>query len=890
MTSAFLSGAGGDPNSLVFNTLLNRTQNLSADIDQTTFGNLVNVPGTLNVTGSVSNSKGNVIIEDNLDINGSLGLDNKLKSITVTNRDLALCDSNGNGLPGMDPNADSLTNEIWGPTVFNSEITLDRKLNPGNPTDTLGNALNIYNQYQQPYYDADGTVHPALTRFQWGHDAQSKGGAVMQLFQYYGPGHWANKFTIDAVENFSSEHKAISQTMPMSQLITTPSVLQNSISTTGSIGTIVNVNFDVDTLNTGLPIPGQTVTIRATPAGLSVTNAKILTVEYVVGAPNASAHTITYEFNSTAGDLTSTSVDYVYYGPGVYGDGQYGYVTYNNGPIPVVGQTVTILAQPSSLSITNAVIVYIGNTANGKELAFEYPVGTSFPTITPATIITSVEIGPGNVGENPNYGKSGFFGIHTSNPQVPLDVTGDFIIREEASEYPLVFTYSDISANEATFLVSNPYQGGTYVIPMLHCLTVEQMIYFYDHNLLFPYMQFDLTSGHTTWFAADAEPCLDIRNQKGTPQFNFFKSDGTTPLFQIDQATNSVTFDLLVFDTEKTTWYNTASLKCLEIKNNTATPEIIMYQTNGTDSLFGVSQAVNTVAIGGTTSINGNTTWYDLAATKFVEILSQQTNAAITILKSDGVTPLFKADQNGNVITMNGTIAAEGNTTWLNASSAKCVEIKSKEVTPEINFYRTDGTTALLNINQATNTITFNGTVNGLPSSTGDVLAFYSTASKSDTLGTHNAVLPTLNYNGALATGAYPGTGMTANAYGYGFPGNETLGLWVTDWTTTGYITYGGTTVGKPASKMFYLDGNVQLRASGPMTVTFNIIVTHGGTPYSIFKELYGLGAPSSTYSGYGNITFAVPVILQTNSTVQCNFELAGNNFVVGTWNLCIRG
>ena len=541
--SNYLGSPGGDASSLVLNTLLIRTQNQSGTDTTTEFTKTLKSSSVLEAAGVISNSgSGTVVVDGNLDVQGKVGAGKTISQVISTNRDLSLCDTNANGNVGTNPNGASSTNIFMGPTDFYSSITVDRRVNPSDPNDTLGGVLGLYNQYQDPYYDSLGGVHGASTLFQWGHDpAIGNSACVMQLYNYYGPGHYHNRFEIDCTDNYLSSNKAISQTMPLKSLITTPSVLQNSISTTNNIGTITNVNYFTDTLKSGLPQVGQTVTISATPSTLNVTNALILSVTPIAGG-GGTRHRITYQFNSSSLSATSTAVQYVYYGPGISASGNEGSIIFNNGPVPLVGQTVTVLAQPASLNVTNAVITAVGTSGTGQYLTFNYPSPTTFGEVTHATVITAISIGPGHVGTNTNYGEQGFFGIHTSLPKAPLDITGDVVIREVTSSRPLFFTQST-PAGDAKVIISDPFVSSP-TTPLTTFDVTNQLVLIANRDQpTIPFTQFDCSNGHTTWFDSTGNSILDLASQSAPSQLNFFKVDGETPLFQIDQATNTVTIN-----------------------------------------------------------------------------------------------------------------------------------------------------------------------------------------------------------------------------------------------------------------------------------------------------------------------------------------------------------
>lgn len=527
------SGAGGDPTALVFNSLIAKTQNVVADsTPSTTYTGTVAIP-TLNVTGKIENTTGAVVVDDDLEVTGKLGAAKSIKAFTVANRNLSLLDANNNGLPGTDPNADQTPTLFMGDTIMESQLLIDRKLRPSDVFDLFGPALQIKNRFQPPYYLSDGTVKPALTLSQIGHDASS---LSMNLYKYYGPGHFQNSFTIDSMSNFDSVTPAFKLSMRTKSLITTPSVLQNSITTSGNVGTITNVNYYTDTLKSGRPQVGQTVTISATPSTLNVTNALILSVT-PVSSSTGTAHTITYEFNSTAGNLTSTAVQYVYYGPGISATGSTGTVKFSPGPMPLVGQKIKILAQPASLNIDNALIesVTLGSTPS---LTFTY--SSPFTNPTSATVITSVDLLTGTVGTNTSYGSLGNLGIHTQAPEAPLDVTGDVVFREVTTNKPLLSTKT-VPGESVTcnMYVNDPFSEVQF--PFIDFDVKNEVLKINSRVTNTDMVRFDSEAGVTTWLNPDDTKVIDIQALEPPSHFTFYQSDGETPLFKCDQSNNSVT-------------------------------------------------------------------------------------------------------------------------------------------------------------------------------------------------------------------------------------------------------------------------------------------------------------------------------------------------------------
>lgn len=534
------ASGGGTPSSFVINSLIQRTQNLSSNApDDSVFTGTVHIP-YLDVTKGIRRDPSTepLTVLGDVNIDGKLGLDNGLKQIIVTNRDLSLCDANGDGLPGTDPNAGEATNIFWGPTTFRSGLEIIYAQNPSNFYNTYGSIMNAYNPKQKTYYNAFGVPFPANTLYQFGHDFDTySGGMSSQLFQFYGSGHYRNRLILDCAKNYGSSTPNFVLTMPLRSLITTASVTPTSITTSGNVGTITNVNYFNDNQNTGRPVPGQTVTIDALPVELNVTNAIILTVTPVVSLC-PTAYTMTYQFLA-GGTFTSTSISSVYLGPGVTTiDGTTGTVVFSQGPVPLIGQNISVTAFPTSLSVTGAVVQSV---TLGAPSTLTYNLAAPTTPGTTATSITEVIMQDGVLGSNVNYGSLGKIGIHTDNPQVPFDVTGDFVFREVTSSNALISTVTDPIATTCHFYVNDPFNAFVQPAIFMDWDLKNQTVSYISRVTGTTMMRIDCLNGIQYYLNPDNSKFMQISCLDAPSALTCFKNDGVTTLFQVDQDTDTIT-------------------------------------------------------------------------------------------------------------------------------------------------------------------------------------------------------------------------------------------------------------------------------------------------------------------------------------------------------------
>lgn len=580
------SAGGGDYSTLVINTLINRTQNIiyADSTPTTTFQGSVSIP-SLRITDSVTNSPNPLSFVGDVNINGVLGNDKNLKGLIVGNRDFTKCDANGDGLPGTDPNANQVTNTIWGPSTFHTAVTIDKRQNPADAFNVFGLGLEVKNTSATPYPSIFGAPQAALTAFNVGHDGTNAGAEFNQTFFYYGPGHYRNKVSMDSSDNIFATTPALTITMPTRSLISSLSVMTgNYITTSGNVGTVQRINAFKDQFGVGTPVPGMTLTISAEPAELNVTNAIIISVIPKAGS-TTNEFDLTYEFNA-GGTYTSTKINYVYIGPGVYGSGSTGTVVFPKGPKPLVGQKISVLAQPTSLNITDGTILTVTEGPNTSSLTY----ALSAPLSTPVTAvaITSVILKPGTVGSNSNYGGQGNLGIHTLTPKASLDVTGDVIFREVTTNNPMVqiTTIPHPGASpECTMTIQNPFDPIQPSVFVEYDLANQLIKYRNSVNDTVMY-QVDASTGYQTYYNPNGSKVIDIACLSAPSRFTFYQTNGLDYLFKVDQETNTVS----IASTATFTFpMDTITTKHLQVNDSSNIPFLIadngittFYKSDGT--------------------------------------------------------------------------------------------------------------------------------------------------------------------------------------------------------------------------------------------------------------------------------------------------------------------
>lgn len=370
-------------------------------------------------------------------------------SVQVVNRDLTLCDSSGDGLPGTVPNSGYDYFKVWGYSDFYSQLNIVRKQNPGDIWNYLGPSLQITNPQSKPWFRADGRFMPSYTTTQFGRDFVDGISSSMQQFISYGRGNYKNRLVTDANSLMASPFSSFCIRMPTTSL----DVDANGVVPVGGVKVISNVLVVVinSNGNTG-PIPsvGQTITVDAVPTSLNVTNAIINSVVAGTGGT-----TTVYAGAPATPNATSTAVNSVYFGPRLVADGSnVASLIFNNGPIPEVGQSVNVVAQPSPFSTSYLgkpiVTVSIGTTYTTVTYLMDTPVASG-----DATSITSVSLLMGDPYTDANpLGIMANIGIHNSNPESPLDVIGNVTFRDRASKRKLFQTLTN-GVNQSSVCVYN---------------------------------------------------------------------------------------------------------------------------------------------------------------------------------------------------------------------------------------------------------------------------------------------------------------------------------------------------------------------------------------------------------------------------------------------------
>lgn len=552
------SAGGGDYSTLVINTLITRTQNIIAadNLPSTTFQGKVTIPNLV-VSGTITNTPNPITINGDLNINGHLGDDKLLTGFTVGNRNFAVCDEEGNANANCtstsNPRTGMQKTRMWGETVMSDMLTIDQCLNTGTTFADFGWGFRLNNKYQVPYSDAFGGVYAALTTMSYGHDPDNQTAEFANIFNYYGPGHFKNRVVLDCLDNFLSSTPAMVITLPAKKLYTTINVLPNSITTVGNIGTIVNANYFKNTLKCPLPIPGMTITINAVPAAHNVTNATILSVTPISGG--TARCNITYEFTSGIVTTQSTNVNYVWIGPKVEGSGTVGTITFPSGPIPLVNQKILVSVQPNTLStilnrttpattstymvpqpvVITSVTLGVPGVSNST-LTYNLTNATSIDPVA-AYSLTTVDLSAGTQGSNNSYGSLGNFGVHTLNPEAPLDITGDMICREVTTNNAMFKTVTE-GTTFCEIQYNDPFASVQPAI-FTRIDLANQEIEYISRITETVMMRFSAETGYQTWYNPDGTKVIDIACLNNPSAFTFYKENGTT-LFQLDQDTNSI--------------------------------------------------------------------------------------------------------------------------------------------------------------------------------------------------------------------------------------------------------------------------------------------------------------------------------------------------------------
>lgn len=374
------------------------------------------------------------------------------KELIAVNRDLSICDANGNGNPGTNPNAGYENNMFWGVTEFGSKIKIKKLLNPGDIWDPFGVVAEISNPDAKTYTDGFGVIQPANTILQFGNNYRTPYDAILMAYRDYGSGNYRNSFIINPNSLLASPYASFCLRMPPQNLNVDVNVTAKSIVVTNNSARVL-VNF----FKPSAPLleVGMTVTVKATPNTFNVTNAVITSVE------SGSSTYINYP--CIAPDGTSTAIESFYSGPSVFTTTPNSttiYVKYVNGPIPQVGQNIYIRATPSSLNTPSNGTPIKTVTVGVSYTTLTCEVTTPIASVTQATAITEVTLKSGSpYTSNDPLGVMANVGIHNSVPRAPLDVNGNVIFRDRATRRPLLKTSTEGATESIVRILSTATDG-----------------------------------------------------------------------------------------------------------------------------------------------------------------------------------------------------------------------------------------------------------------------------------------------------------------------------------------------------------------------------------------------------------------------------------------------
>lgn len=113
----------------------------------------------------------------------------------------------------VNPNTKYGDNVLRGQTKTYSTFIIDR-LPTGSAFEAFGACLQITNQYSQPTVNIFGSVTPAMTIFQFGHNLSKRRSASLFRFDYYGDDDARNRFILDSNANILNTKPAFTMMMP----------------------------------------------------------------------------------------------------------------------------------------------------------------------------------------------------------------------------------------------------------------------------------------------------------------------------------------------------------------------------------------------------------------------------------------------------------------------------------------------------------------------------------------------------------------------------------------------------------------------------------------------------------------------------------------------------
>lgn len=449
--------------------------------------------------------------------------------IEAVNRNLAICDSDGNGNPGTDPNSGYERNKFWGYTEFYSMPMIKRRQNPGDYYNFFGPCMQITNEYQKTEYLQFGKFRPAYSSTQFGHDFNLQVNSSMSQYIYFGPGNYKNKLVMDANGLIASELSSFCILMPCLRL----DVNANGVVPVGGVSCNNGVlRIVINSFNYIGPIPtvGQYVSVKATPSTLSLDYAVITSVttgtttEILASAPSMP-------------NAVSTAVESVYFGPKITSNGTTTIsVSYNSGPLPEVGQHIKVTCTNAAFNTASNGNPITAITVNGDTTILTYSVTSSVPTETAVVTSCSLKFDDPSTTSNPK-GILSNIGIHNSDPQAPCDILGNVICRDAVTKYPVFRTVTENVSESQVLILDSTVDGQ------------KQMVQFDCENRIVRYKNPALASSSSsslgTFFEIDnANSLLTTYNSTTNSKFSeqnsvtgqqiYYANSGATKFMLID--------------------------------------------------------------------------------------------------------------------------------------------------------------------------------------------------------------------------------------------------------------------------------------------------------------------------------------------------------------------
>jgi len=309
-----------------------------------------------------------------------------------------------------------------------------------------------------------------------------------------------------------------------------------SLAEIGIYSNTVKININSSGYVGAIPNPGQYVSILATPSTLSVDYAPI--TEVSVGATVSVFASV-----SSMVPATSTDIESVYFGPRVSSDGTTTIsVTFDNGPLPEEGQYIKVTTTNTAYNTAVDGNPITSVTVGSLKTTVTYVVATAVPLGVATVTACSLRFDDPSVIANAK-GIYSNVGIHNSDPQAPLDVSGNVIFRDQQSKYPLLKTTTDsVDRSEITFLDST--QSGQKQMCQIDCK--NKVIRFKNPAqssgvpLAGTLFEVDSANSLMTTYKSDTSKRFLEQNSNLGQQTFYSVTDGTTKFMLIDSSLSRV--------------------------------------------------------------------------------------------------------------------------------------------------------------------------------------------------------------------------------------------------------------------------------------------------------------------------------------------------------------